>query len=94
MTRPPPGAYDLLVTATDQAGNTASDRVRFTILPEGSEDPDGADTDDGTGDATSTGGLPSDHGCRVAGAPPDLALLALLLLRRRRRPLVSPARPR
>lgn len=94
MTKPPPGAYDLLVTATDQAGNTATDRVRFTILPEGSEDPDGADTDDGTGGATSTGGLPSDHGCRVAGAPPSLALLALLLLRRRRRPLVSPARPR
>lgn len=96
MTRPPPGEYDLVVTATDRAGNVGSDRVRFTILPEGSLDPDGTggDDDPDTGDTGGTGGLPSDHGCRVA--PPSLALLALLGLvpRRRRRPLVRAAGPR
>ena len=86
ITRPPPGEYDLVVTVTDQAGNAGSDRVRFTILPPGSEDPDGPETTGDTGDTDAGGGLSSEStGCRVAAGPPSLALLALVGRRRRRR---------
>lgn len=94
---PPPGVYDLLVTVRDEAGNAGSDRVRFTILPRGSEDPDGTtsatDTDAGDTDQDSTQS-PRSGGCDLAAAGPP-AWLALLLLRpRRRRGLATAASPR
>lgn len=84
---PPPGDYDLLLTARDAAGNATSEHLRFTILPPGSEDPDT------TGDPPATDepvvpGLPGDDGsggCRLAGGPAGLALPTLLALLRRRR---------
>jgi hypothetical protein len=97
LKNPPAGTYDLHVTVRDQGGNAGSDRVRFTILPEGSEDPDSTtgDDDSGTGDTgddTGDGGGPvDDPGCDlVVGAPGPLGLLLLGLARRRRRPV--PAR--
>lgn len=93
LKNPPAGDYDLLVTAVDGGGNKAEDRVRFTVLAEGSDDPDtdsaGTDTDVSTDTDTSTGGPDADGGgCRTHGAhgpTPGLALLALLLVARRRR---------
>lgn len=73
LTNPPAGDYDMLVRITDLAGHVAEDRVRFTVLPEGSPLPD----DDADADA---------DGCRVAArAPAHALLLPLLLLARRRR---------
>lgn len=100
LTRPPPGEYDLVVTVRDEAGNAGSDRVRFTILPEGSEDPDGTGGEESGGETGGDApGLPADDGgCRLAGVPGllaasrtgspfGLASLALLAaIRRRRRP--------
>ncbi|HEY8380188.1 MAG TPA: hypothetical protein VIK91_27045, partial [Nannocystis sp.] len=84
---PPPGDYDLRVTVRDEAGNAGSDRVRFTILPEGSDDPDGPDT--------AGGGLSDESGaCRLVGRGPAPFLLLLALLRRRRSPLATSASPR
>ncbi|MDC0715486.1 hypothetical protein [Nannocystis bainbridge] len=94
LKNPPPGEYDLLVTVRDEGGNAGSDRVRFTILPEGSEDPDSTTGDGDTGstgdtDDTSTGGLSETQGCDLAVAAGGPAwLLGLALVRRRRR---SPA---
>lgn len=81
---PPAGDYDLTVTVVDGAGNAGSDRVRFTLLPEGSEDPDtdtAGDTDTDSEGEPTTG----DGGCRTLAAPPGLLALWLLLPRRRRR---------
>jgi hypothetical protein len=86
LSRPPPGEYDLVVTVRDEAGNAASDRVRFTILPAGSEDPDGtAGEESGSETGAAATGLPADEGggCRLAGAPGLLALLAAIRRRRR-----------
>jgi hypothetical protein len=85
LKNPPAGDYDLTVTIVDGAGNAAKDRVRFTLLPEGSEDPDtdsAGDTDTDTDGAANT----SDGGCRTLAAPPGLLALLLLVPRRRRRP--------
>lgn len=81
---PPPGDYDLRVTVRDGAGNAGQDGVRFTLLPEGSEDPDtdSGDTDDTDSD-TDDPGATADGGCRTA-APGVLALLLLTPRRRRR----------
>ncbi len=82
---PPAGDYDLTVTMVDGGGNTVEDRVRFTLLPEGSEDPDtdtAGDTDSTDTDTTPETG---DGGCRTITAPPGLLALLLLLPRRRRR---------
>jgi hypothetical protein len=73
LANPPEGDYDLRVVIADEAGNAAEDRVRFTILPEGSElPPDPDEVDD-----------PSEpQGCRTGGSPRSpggLPLLALLL---------------
>ncbi|MCY0994985.1 hypothetical protein OV203_48105 [Nannocystis sp. ILAH1] len=94
LKNPPPGTYDLLVTVRDEGGNAGSDRVRFTILPEGSEDPDSTTGDvDGTGDTGDTGetgGLSEQQGCDLgitAGGPAWLVVLALG--RRRRRSLAA-----
>jgi hypothetical protein len=80
---PPPGDYDLTVTVVDGAGNAGKDSVRFTLLPEGSEDPDtdsaAADTDTDTTDSDN-----GDGGCRTLAAPPGLLVLLLLIPRRRR----------
>ena len=81
---PPAGDYDLTVTMVDGGGNTVEDRVRFTLLPKGSEDPDtdtAGDTDSTDTDTTETG----DGGCRTITAPPGLLALLLLLPRRRGR---------
>ena len=83
LTDPPAGDYDLTVTVVDSAGNAIKDSVRFTLLPEGSEDPDtdsAADTDTDT-DSDSNNG---DGGCRTLAAPPGLLALLLLIPRRRR----------
>jgi hypothetical protein len=81
LSDPPAGDYDLTVTVVDGGGNAGTDRVRFTLLPEGSEDPD---TDTGDTDTDTEGeATPDDGGCRTVAAPPGL--LALLLLPRRRR---------
>jgi len=100
LVKPPAGEYDLRVTAVDGGGNTGSARVRFTVLPEGSEDPDtdsaGTDSEGDTdSDTDTTGGPDSDGGnCRLStttgrsgrsGRPPPFSLAALLLLVRRRR---------
>ncbi len=84
LKNPPVGEYVLDVTVRDQAGNSGQDRIRFTVLAEGSEDPDAdgapeSASDEPDGDESS--------GCRV-GAPQrsDFAwLLALGWLARRRR---------
>ncbi|MBA3550058.1 MAG: hypothetical protein H0T76_26565 [Nannocystis sp.] len=81
---PPAGDYDLTVTIRDGAGNAGKDTVRFTLLAEGSEDPDtdtAAATDTDTDGDTGDGG-----GCRTLAAPPGLLALLLLLPRRRRSP--------
>lgn len=89
LKNPPAGEYDLRVTAVDDGGNPATGRVRFTILEEGSEDPDtdsDTDTDGDTDTDSSTGGpVGEGGGCRTHDIPPGLALAALLLLVRRRR---------
>lgn len=91
LKNPPPGTYDLLVTVRDEGGNAGSDRVRFTILPEGSEDPDSTtgDSDGDPGD-TDTGGSESggseQMGCHLALAATGPAWPLLLLFARRRRP--------
>lgn len=90
LKNPPAGEYDLRVTAVDGGGNPATARVRFTVLKEGSEDPDtdsaGSETDTDTDTDTSTGGPAQDGGgCRTHDVPPAPVLLALLLVRRRRR---------
>ena len=83
LTDPPPGDYDMLVRVADPAGNLAEDRVRFTVLPEGSALP--ADPE-------------PDAACRVAPtpAPPPLLLILLPALARRRPAsrLALPPRPR
>jgi hypothetical protein len=79
---PPPGDYDLVVTVVDSAGNAAKDAVRFTLLPEGSEDPD---TDTAVASETDTEpDIDDGGGCRTLAAPPGLLALLLLLPRRRR----------
>lgn len=86
---PPAGDYELEVRVVDDGGNIGKARVSFTILPQGSEDPD---TDSDASDSeTDTTGAPDDaSGCRLVGPPSDLTLLASLLplawLARRRRP--------
>ena len=86
---PPPGDYDLQVTVVDNGGNAGKDSVRFTILPEGSEDPD-TDSDLGSEASGDGEGQAADGGCRVAGTPSDLrglaGLVPLAWLARRRRP--------
>jgi hypothetical protein len=73
LKQPPPGDYDIVVRVVDEGGNLAEDRVRFTVLPEGSELPE-----DPSEDALD----PS--GCRLGGSPPGWGwLLALLALGRR-----------
>ncbi len=82
LTDPPEGEYDLRVLIADEAGNTAEDTVRFTILPEGSELPPEPEEDD-DGDPA-----PAAAGCRSGGLPdsvPSLGALALLVLATRRR---------
>jgi hypothetical protein len=76
LTDPPAGDYVMRAVIRDEAGNPATDTIRFTVLPEGSEFPE--DDADGAG--------ADEQGCRTGDAPP-LALLAPLgwaLLRRRR----------
>ncbi len=83
---PPAGEYDLTVTILDGAGNAGKDTVRFTLLAEGSEDPD---TDTGETDTDTEGDTQGDTGgggCRTLAAPPGLLALLLLLPRRRRSP--------
>lgn len=89
LVNPPEGDYDMRVVISDEAGNTAEDRVRLTVLPEGSELPPEPDEDDP--------GEPTEAGCRVGGPGSTVAggrgnrwgsawaLLALVLLRRRTR---------
>lgn len=71
LVNPPDGEYDLRVVIADEAGNTAEDRVRFDILPEGSELPLEPD-EDGEDD-------PAEAGCRTGGAPSPGAWLLLLV---------------
>ncbi len=90
LANPPAGEYDLEVEVVDDGGNKGRDRVRFTVLPAGSEDPD-TDSDAGeSATGTDTGAAEDSSGCRVAGPPSDLAPLACLAplawLARRRRP--------
>jgi len=79
LANPPAGEYDLRVVLADEAGNTAEDRVRFTILPEGSELPEPLDEEEPED--------PAEAGCRTGGAPGSAAawLLLLLVPARRRR---------
>lgn len=81
---PPAGDYELEVVVVDDGGNAGKDRIRFTVLPAGSEDPD-TDSDAGDTEAAADGA-----GCRVVGPPSDLAHLSwglpLAWLARRRRP--------
>ncbi|MCX4239989.1 MYXO-CTERM sorting domain-containing protein [Paraliomyxa miuraensis] len=80
LINPPEGDYDLRVVIADEAGNTGEDRVRFTILPEGSELPPEPEEEDP--------GDPTESGCRIGGEPepaPAWAMLALLVLVRARR---------
>jgi hypothetical protein len=85
----PPATTSSRSRVVDDGGNIGKARVSFTILPEGSEDPD---TDSDASDSeTDTTGAPDDaSGCRLVGPPSDLTLLASLLplawLARRRRP--------
>ena len=85
---PPVGDYELKVRVVDDGGNPGEAAVRFTILPEGSEDPD-TDTNPGEPE-TETEADDDAAGCRVARTPSDLRSLAVLLplawLARRRRP--------
>lgn len=83
LVEPPVGEHDFLVQITDAGGNMAEDRVRYTILPEGSElpEPDPVQFDDPEGVTT----------CSVASRGPQhgpaswaMASLLLLLSRRRR----------
>jgi hypothetical protein len=89
LANPPAGEYDLEVVVVDDGGNKGKDRVRFTVLPAGSEDPD-TDSDAGESATDSETGGAEDSGCRVAGPPSDLGPLACLVplawLARRRRP--------
>jgi hypothetical protein len=92
LVSPPAGEYDLRITAVDGGGNSGSARVRFTVLPEGSEDPDtdsaGTETEgDSDSDTDTTSGGPDNHGggCRLSTTVRPLGLAALLLLLRRRR---------
>ena len=92
LVSPPAGEYDLRITAVDGGGNSGSARVRFTVLPEGSEDPDtdsaGTETEGDTESDTDTtsGGPASDGGgCRLSTTDRTFGLVALLLLVRRRR---------
>lgn len=83
LVSPPEGDYDLRVVIADEAGNTAEDSVRFTILPAGSELP--PDPDDEAEDPSEP------QGCRTGGAPasawaPLLVLLVLGARPRARRP--------
>ncbi|MCH9679834.1 MAG: hypothetical protein K0V04_00245 [Deltaproteobacteria bacterium] len=82
LINPPEGDYDLRVVIADEAGNTAEDAVRFTILPEGSELPPDPEEDDDV--------EPAAAGCRSGGVPVTalMGLVVLLVLgasRRRRR---------
>ena len=85
---PPVGDYDLRVTAIDDAGNAGTARVRFTILPEGSEDPDtdsaGTDTEGPAATDTDAAADADNDGCRLVTTPLGLAIPLLLLARRRR----------
>ncbi len=85
---PPVGDYELEVVVVDDGGNAGKDRVHFTVLAAGSEDPD-TDSDVGESD-TDTDGASGGTGCRVAGPRSDPRLLAWCLplawLARRRRP--------
>ena len=83
LVSPPEGDYDLRVVIADEAGNTAEDSVRFTILPAGSELP--PDPEDEAEDPSEP------QGCRTGGAPagawaPLFVLLVLGARRRARRP--------
>lgn len=84
---PPVGEYELEVRVVDDGDNAGKARVGFTILPEGSDDPD---TDTEPGDSETDTGEAGGGGCRVVGPPSDLTLLAALApiawLARRRRP--------
>lgn len=94
LKKPPPGDYDLEISARDPAGNRGVGHARFTILPPGSVDPDGEDPDEDPEPLPA--GLPSqDEGCRlVRPAPAPLLLTLLLGLPRRRRRFGPPlARP-
>lgn len=80
LSNPPAGVYDLEVRIADGGGNTAEDRVRFEVLPEGSELPEPEpDTSELVDD--------ENFGCRLT--PPTSAALWLVLVaglaRRRRR---------
>jgi hypothetical protein len=78
IVNPPAGDYDLRVVIADEAGNTAEDRVRFTMLPEGSELPP-EPGDDGPHEPAA--------GCRTGGTPhpaPSWLLLLVALVPRRR----------
>ncbi|MEM7156502.1 MAG: hypothetical protein AAF799_26865 [Myxococcota bacterium] len=82
LVNPPEGEYDLRVVLADEAGNATEDRVRFTILPEGSELPPDPDDEDDPNE-------PEPAGCRAAGTAGStwalMGLLPLLVARRRSR---------
>lgn len=73
LTRPPPGDYDLRVRIVDEGGNAAEDRVRFTILPEGSTLPEDDQPMEPAGE----------DGCRIAARPSTWWLLVIAWRRRR-----------
>ncbi|MEM9462616.1 MAG: hypothetical protein AAGF11_51185 [Myxococcota bacterium] len=73
LNNPPAADYDLRVVITDEAGNTAEDRVRFSILAEGSELPEPEEEQEPAD--------PAEAGCRSGGAPAGgLGLGGLVLL--------------
>jgi hypothetical protein len=78
LENPPAGDLVMRVVIADEAGNTAEDTVRFTILPEGSELPE---DDPEVEDDEQSGGCSVATNHRGAWA---LALLALASRRRRR----------
>ena len=87
LKNPPAGDYELEVTVVDDGGNAGKDSVRFTVLPEGSVDPDtDSDTDSDTDTDTDTDAPANQSsGCRTTVTTPALALLLLLPRRRRAR---------
>lgn len=87
LKNPPAGEYDLIVSVEDEAGNRGSDRVRFTILPAGSEDPDttGAPAETDSSDTGAESETEGDGSCRLAAPGSGLGALLLVLAARRRR---------